>query len=81
MIINNISVGQLESNCYLLSDEETSNAIVIDPGDEPDGQDASESDDSSGLSGSSLRAGAASSLLVWVVFFFLFIIIPIFSVR
>ena len=36
MIVKTIPVGQLESNCYIIADEETSRALVIDPGDEPD---------------------------------------------
>ncbi len=36
MIIKTLPVGQLESNCYIIADEDTLKAIVIDPGDEPD---------------------------------------------
>jgi glyoxylase-like metal-dependent hydrolase (beta-lactamase superfamily II) len=36
MIIKTLPVGQLEANCYLVADEETNNAMLIDPGDEPD---------------------------------------------
>jgi glyoxylase-like metal-dependent hydrolase (beta-lactamase superfamily II) len=36
MIIERIAVGALEGNCYIVGDEETKEAIVIDPGDEPD---------------------------------------------
>lgn len=34
MIIDTIIVGQLEVNCYIVSDESTSEAVIIDPGDE-----------------------------------------------
>jgi len=36
MIIKRITVGPLQENCYIVDDEETKQAIVIDPGDEPD---------------------------------------------
>lgn len=36
MIIKKIVVGPLEANSYIISDEITKNAIVVDPGDEPD---------------------------------------------
>jgi hydroxyacylglutathione hydrolase len=36
MHIERIVVGQLEENAYIISDEETKDAIVIDPGDEGD---------------------------------------------
>jgi glyoxylase-like metal-dependent hydrolase (beta-lactamase superfamily II) len=36
MIIKRLVVGSLEENCYIIGDEETREAIVIDPGDEPD---------------------------------------------
>lgn len=36
MIIKRIPTGQLEANCYIISDSEVGDAIVIDPGDEPD---------------------------------------------
>lgn len=36
MLINVMAVGQLEANCYIVADEGTNEAIVIDPGDEPD---------------------------------------------
>lgn len=36
MIIKTIPVGALEANCYILADEATDEAIVVDPGDEPD---------------------------------------------
>jgi hydroxyacylglutathione hydrolase len=36
MIIRNIVVGPLESNCFVIADEKTKEALVIDPGDEPD---------------------------------------------
>ncbi len=36
MVIKKLVVGQLEENCYIVADENTSEAMVIDPGDEPD---------------------------------------------
>jgi glyoxylase-like metal-dependent hydrolase (beta-lactamase superfamily II) len=36
MIIKSIVVGPLEVNCYIIGDEDTKKAIIIDPGDEPD---------------------------------------------
>lgn len=36
MEIKGITVGPLEVNCYLISDTERKEAIVVDPGDEPD---------------------------------------------
>jgi len=36
MIIKKLVVGPLEENCYIVGDESTKQAIVIDPGDEPD---------------------------------------------
>ncbi len=36
MRINAVAVGQLETNCYIVSDDNTNDAIIIDPGDEPD---------------------------------------------
>jgi glyoxylase-like metal-dependent hydrolase (beta-lactamase superfamily II) len=36
MIVKTIPVGPLEANCYILADEETKQAIIVDPGDEPD---------------------------------------------
>lgn len=36
MIIKSLAVGQLEANCYVVADEATSEAMIIDPGDEPD---------------------------------------------
>ncbi|WP_420264185.1 MBL fold metallo-hydrolase [Candidatus Magnetominusculus dajiuhuensis] len=36
MAVGRITVGQLEVNCYIVSDDATKEAIVIDPGDEPD---------------------------------------------
>jgi hydroxyacylglutathione hydrolase len=32
--IDKIIVGQLEVNCYIVSDKETSEAVIVDPGDE-----------------------------------------------
>ncbi len=34
MIIERIAVGPLQANCYVISDEETRDALVIDPGEE-----------------------------------------------
>ena len=34
MLIKTIPVGQLETNCYVVTDEETLDCAVIDPGDE-----------------------------------------------
>lgn len=34
MLIKTIPVGQLETNCYIVTDEETLKCAVIDPGDE-----------------------------------------------
>ena len=36
MKIETIIVGRLETNCFVVSDEETGEACVIDPGDEPE---------------------------------------------
>lgn len=36
MKIQSLTVGPLEENCYLLIDEHTSRAVIIDPGDEPE---------------------------------------------
>ncbi len=36
MILERLVVGPLEENTYIIGDEETMQAIVIDPGDEPD---------------------------------------------
>ncbi|UCF86883.1 MAG: MBL fold metallo-hydrolase, partial [Nitrospiraceae bacterium] len=36
MIVKKITVGPLEENCYIVWDESSKQAIVIDPGDEPD---------------------------------------------
>ncbi len=36
MQIETVPVGQLDTNCYLVFDEESREAMVIDPGDEPD---------------------------------------------
>lgn len=36
MKINVMSVGPLQANCFIVWDEGTSEALVIDPGDEPD---------------------------------------------
>lgn len=34
MLIKNLPVGDLETNCYIVTDEETLDCAVIDPGDE-----------------------------------------------
>ena len=34
MILETISVGPLETNCYILAVQENSPAIIIDPGDD-----------------------------------------------
>ncbi len=34
MIIDSVTVGPFEENCYLVADEETRRAVLIDPGDE-----------------------------------------------
>jgi hydroxyacylglutathione hydrolase len=34
--IKTLAVGPLETNCYIVSDEATREALIIDPGDEPD---------------------------------------------
>lgn len=36
MLIKNLVVGLLEVNCFIVADERTKEAMVIDPGDEPD---------------------------------------------
>lgn len=36
MLIKKIIVGPLQVNCYIIFDETTKKAIIIDPGDEPD---------------------------------------------
>jgi glyoxylase-like metal-dependent hydrolase (beta-lactamase superfamily II) len=36
MIIKTLTVGPLDENTYLVSDEKTGEAMIIDPGDEPD---------------------------------------------
>jgi hydroxyacylglutathione hydrolase len=36
MIIKNLVVGHLESNCFVIADEKTKEALLIDPGDEPE---------------------------------------------
>jgi len=36
MIIKKLVVGPLQENCYIVGDRKTREAIVIDPGDEPD---------------------------------------------
>ncbi|MFN3396020.1 MAG: MBL fold metallo-hydrolase [Thermodesulfovibrionales bacterium] len=36
MLIKQITVGPLQSNCFIIGDEETAESIVVDPGDEPD---------------------------------------------
>jgi hydroxyacylglutathione hydrolase len=36
MIIKKLAVGPLESNCFIIADENTKEVLVIDPGDESD---------------------------------------------
>jgi glyoxylase-like metal-dependent hydrolase (beta-lactamase superfamily II) len=36
MIIESVVVGPLESNCFIIAEENTREAMVVDPGDEPD---------------------------------------------
>lgn len=36
MLIDRIMVGQLQSNCYIVHDEKSLQAMVVDPGGEPD---------------------------------------------
>ncbi len=36
MIVRSLSVGPLEANCFIIGDEKSRKAMVIDPGDEPD---------------------------------------------
>ena len=36
MQIEYLMVGAFQSNCYLLFDEVSKDAVIIDPGDEPD---------------------------------------------
>ncbi len=36
IMIKRLTVGALEENCYIVYDESTKEAMVIDPGDEPD---------------------------------------------
>ncbi len=36
MLIKTIKVGSLQTNCYILTDEASGEAVVIDPGDEAD---------------------------------------------
>lgn len=36
ILIKTIPVGQLEANCYVVMDEDSAEAIIVDPGDEPD---------------------------------------------
>src|SRR4030042_442571 len=36
MIIENLVVGPIENNCFIIGDENTKEVLVIDPGDEPD---------------------------------------------
>jgi glyoxylase-like metal-dependent hydrolase (beta-lactamase superfamily II) len=36
MKISPIIVGRLDTNCFVVSDEETGEALIIDPGDEPE---------------------------------------------
>lgn len=36
MIIKSLAVGPLESNCFIIGDEDSKKAMIVDPGDEPD---------------------------------------------
>lgn len=36
MLLEHLAVGPLQCNCYVIGNERTQDAIVIDPGDEPD---------------------------------------------
>ncbi|MEW6003210.1 MAG: MBL fold metallo-hydrolase [Nitrospirota bacterium] len=36
MVVKSLVIGPLESNCFIIADENTREALVIDPGDEPD---------------------------------------------
>ena len=36
MLIEKFTVGPLETNCYIVSDADSKEALIIDPGDEPD---------------------------------------------
>jgi hydroxyacylglutathione hydrolase len=36
MIIKKLVIGPLENNCYIIADEQTREAFIVDPGDEPD---------------------------------------------
>ncbi len=36
MIIRTLAVGPLESNCFIVGDEISKKAMIVDPGDEPD---------------------------------------------
>lgn len=36
MLIKNVVVGPLQANCFIVADEKTKKAMVIDPGDEPE---------------------------------------------
>ncbi len=36
MIIRNITTGQLEVNCYIVTDNASADTLIIDPGDEPE---------------------------------------------
>jgi glyoxylase-like metal-dependent hydrolase (beta-lactamase superfamily II) len=36
MIIKTIKVGELKTNCYIVASKDTKEAVIIDPGDEPE---------------------------------------------
>lgn len=36
MLIRTLVVGNLESNCHIIGDEDSGEAMIVDPGDEPD---------------------------------------------
>jgi len=54
MKIQTLTVGPLEENCYLLIDQSTNRAVLIDPGDEP------------GRINDALRASGATLESVWL---------------
>lgn len=35
MIVKSLTVGPLESNCFIVGDEQSKRAMIVDPGDEP----------------------------------------------
>ena len=55
--IQQLTVGPLEENCYLLSDPESAQAVLVDPGDEPDRLLAAVADTGCALTGIWLTHG------------------------